>query len=106
MAKVEPGPPIRVIVRVDLQLMYAETERELEALGLLPLKRSKEKCDGKMKMNAQCDVMQIYVSLVTTDWVRKAALRLGFSGFYQRYVACWNGSSSRYSNIHLVCPWD
>jgi len=37
-------------------------------------------------LNAQCNAMQGYVSIVTTDWVRRAALRLGLLDLHQRYV--------------------
>lgn len=83
IAKINSGPPIRVIVRVDLQLMYASIGRELEALGLLPAQRNAKPCDGKVKLNKQCDAMQGYVSIVTTDWVKKAVLRLGLLDFHQ-----------------------
>lgn len=83
IAKIKSGPPIRVIVRVDLQLMYANIGRELEALGLMPAQRNAKPCGGKMKLNAQCDAMQGYVSIVTTDWVKKAVLRLGLLDFHQ-----------------------
>jgi hypothetical protein len=86
IARLKSGPPLRLIVRVDLQLMYADIGRELEALGLLAAQRKGKPSDGKVKLNAQCDAMQSYVSTVTTDWVRKAALRLGLLDFYQRYV--------------------
>lgn len=86
IAKLKSGPPTRVIVRVDLQLMYANIGRELEALGLLPARRNAKPCDGKVKLHAQCDAMQGYVSIVTTDWVKKAVLRLGLLDFHQRYV--------------------
>ncbi|KAG1815838.1 hypothetical protein EV424DRAFT_1348394 [Suillus variegatus] len=81
--KLKSGPPTRVIVRVDLQLMYANIERELEALGLLPARRNAKPCDGKVKLHAQCDAMQGYISIVTTDWVKKAVLRLELLDFHQ-----------------------
>jgi hypothetical protein len=66
--------------------MYGEVERELEALNLLTAQRKAKSCDAKTKMSAQCDTIQSYVSIITTDWVRKAALRLGIFNFHQRYV--------------------
>lgn len=86
IARVKPGSPIRIMVRVNLQLMYAEIENELEALDLLSSRKRSNNCDRKTKMTVQCEAIQIYVSLVTTDWVRKAALRLVLSDFYQRLV--------------------
>jgi hypothetical protein len=86
IAKIESGPPIRVTVRVDLQWMYAEIGRELEALNLLPAQRDAKRCNGTVKMNAQCDAMQGYISIITTDWVRKTVLRLGLFDLHQRYV--------------------
>ena len=86
IAKIHSGPPVRVIVRADLQLMYADIGRELEALGLFPAQKDTKPCDGKVKLNAQCNAMQGYVSIVTTDWVRRAALRLGLLDLHQRYV--------------------
>ncbi|KAG2117199.1 uncharacterized protein F5147DRAFT_671705 [Suillus discolor] len=83
IAKLKSGLLTRVIVRVDLQLMYANIERELEALGLLPARRNAKPCDGKMKFNRQCDAMQVYVSIVTTDWVKKTVFRLGLLDFHQ-----------------------
>ncbi|KAG2142838.1 uncharacterized protein EDB93DRAFT_1156652 [Suillus bovinus] len=83
IAKIKSGPPIRVIVRVDLQLMYANIGRELEVLGLVSAQRNSRSCDGKVKLSAQCDAMQGYVSVVTTDWVKKAVLRLGLLDFHQ-----------------------
>ncbi|KAG2098961.1 uncharacterized protein F5147DRAFT_712981 [Suillus discolor] len=83
IAKLKSGSPTRVIVRVDLQLMYANIGLELEALSLLPARRNAKPCDGKVKLHAQCDAMQVYVSIVTTDWVKKTVLRLGLLDFHQ-----------------------
>ena len=74
-----------MVVRVDLQLIYGDIGRELEAFGLLPTQRSAKPFDSKVKLNAQCDAMQDYVATVTTDWVKKAVLRLGLADFHQRY---------------------
>ncbi|KAG5649781.1 hypothetical protein H0H81_002057, partial [Sphagnurus paluster] len=67
VAQIKSSPPIRVTVRVNLQSMYADIGRELKVLGLQPPQRDMKKCDGKVKMNTQCDAMQGYVSVVTTD---------------------------------------
>ncbi|KAG1854774.1 hypothetical protein C8R48DRAFT_807489 [Suillus tomentosus] len=87
VARLKSGPPTRVIVCVDLQLMYANIGQELEALGLLPARRNAKPCDGKVKLHAQCDAMQGYVSIVTTDWVKKAVLRLGLLDFHPRFCS-------------------
>ena len=56
IAKIEHGPPticVTVDVHIDVWLMHAEIEQsDLEALGLLPLQRSKENCDSKVKLCA------------------------------------------------------
>lgn len=85
-AKIEDGPPIHVVVRVDLQSTYAEIGQELEALSLLPAQSNVKPYDGNVKMNAQCDAMQGYVSIVTTDWASKEVFKLGLFDFHRRCV--------------------
>ncbi|KAH9478538.1 putative cyclodipeptide synthase PUL1 [Psilocybe cubensis] len=73
-ASIEAGPPARVKVRVDLPLMYERNARELDDLNVCNKRRIDFHIQSLSKTNRQTEAMQIYVSRVTADWVRKAAI--------------------------------
>lgn len=76
-ANIEAGPPTRVKVRVDLQLMYERNAKELEELNLTGKRRLNYHIKAHEKMNRQTEAMQIYVSRVTANWVKQEAVKEG-----------------------------
>ena len=71
IATIEEGPPTRVRVRVDLQSMYERNARELENMEPTAKRPPNYHIKAHERMTRQTEAMQIYVSRVTTDWVRQ-----------------------------------
>lgn len=71
IATIEAGPPTRVRVRVDLQSMYERNARELEDMQLRAKRPPNYHIKAHERMTRQTEAMQIYVSRVTTDWVKQ-----------------------------------
>jgi hypothetical protein len=90
---------IRMRVYVGLQATYAKIEDELLALDL----RSKESRYSVVTiegphMTAQCEVMQIYISMITTNWVSKTVAQFGSQNLHERFVF-WD---SRYVYLFVL----
>jgi len=71
VATIEAGPPTRVKVRVDLQSMYERNAKELEDMRLAAKRPPNYRIKAHERMTRQTEAMQIYVSRVTTDWVKQ-----------------------------------
>ncbi|KAH9483425.1 putative cyclodipeptide synthase PUL1 [Psilocybe cubensis] len=96
-ASIEAGPPARVKVRVDLPLMYERNAKELEYLNLSNKRRIDYHIQAHSKTNRQTEAMQIYVSRVTVDWVKKAAMKRNGSW------TCFPDSFFATSNRKIEC---
>ncbi|KAF9523917.1 hypothetical protein CPB83DRAFT_862130 [Crepidotus variabilis] len=75
IATIEAGSPTRIKVCVDLRLIYEKNARELEELQLIPNKNQNYRIKANGRMTRQVEAMQVYVSRVTTDWVRQTAIK-------------------------------
>lgn len=91
-ATLDPGPPSRVIARVDPQYSYAQSEKELDRLNLIQdVSLSKIIRPGdRAKKNSlvnECETMQVFISQLTTDWTKKLAGDVGLNSVSQRSAA-------------------
>ncbi|KIK58207.1 hypothetical protein GYMLUDRAFT_74990 [Collybiopsis luxurians FD-317 M1] len=75
IATIEAGPPTRVKVRVDLKLLYERNARELEGLQLTAKRPINYRVKAPERMTRQIETMQIYVSRVTTNWMKQTAIQ-------------------------------
>ncbi|KAK0204605.1 hypothetical protein DFS33DRAFT_1259792 [Desarmillaria ectypa] len=83
------GPPAGMIIRVEPLLSYAETEAALEALNLVegvPLSSIIRPGDRAKKtaLVNECETMQVYISQMSVNWMKKATVTLGLSPAAQR----------------------
>ncbi|KAK0469983.1 uncharacterized protein EV420DRAFT_1473099 [Desarmillaria tabescens] len=85
----KPGPPAGMIIRVEPLLSYTETEAGLEALNLVEsvslssLIRPGDRAKKTALVN-ECETMQVYISQMSVNWMKKATVALSLSPAAQR----------------------
>lgn len=96
IATIEAGPPTRVRVRVDFQSMYERNAKELEDMQLTAKRPPNYRIKAHERMTRQAEAMQIYVSRVTTDWVKQTIKERDLWSRYG-YLILLVGASSIFS---------